>query len=255
VPEPAAAVALASWQSLWRAPEVKMQFATSFIVILLLGGSFLFRSGSTLPDAVKPFIATGVVIFALFMLVQFLANQFGLDRDGFRALVLSPVDRELILLGKNLAFLPASAISALLLLAVVSIALHLSPVVFLASVFQLATGLLVGGLGGNLLSILVPYRIQAGSMKPTKMPGLSMLVLVLCQMLFPIVMTPAFLPPLTGWLWERAGGPPAMVVNLLGSAAVAALAAFVYWKTLDPIGRLLHRREIQILSVVTVDVE
>jgi ABC-2 type transport system permease protein len=44
------------------------------------------------------------------MLVQFLANQFGLDRDGFRSLILSPADRRLILLGKNLASLPVGAI-------------------------------------------------------------------------------------------------------------------------------------------------
>lgn len=238
-----------------RAPEVKMQFATSFVVTILVGGSFLFRAASSVSEAAKPFIATGVVVFSLFLLVQFLANQFGLDRDGFRALVLSPADRRLILIGKNLACLPAGALSALALLIVVAVLLHLSPVVLLATVFQLAAGLLAGGLGGNLLSILMPYRIQSGSMKPTKMPGLAMLVLVLCQLLFPMAVAPAFLPPLAGLLWERLGGPPAMLVNLLGSVAMAAVVAFVYWKTLGPLGRLLHRRETKILSVVSVEVE
>jgi len=37
-------------------------------------------------------------------------------------------------------------------------------------------------MGGNLLSILVPYRIQPGSMKPTKMPALAMLAMVFCQL-------------------------------------------------------------------------
>ncbi|PYV10683.1 MAG: hypothetical protein DMG07_20690, partial [Acidobacteria bacterium] len=71
-----------------RAPEVKMQFGTSFLVSALIGASLLFRAGANVPDAAKPFVATGVVVFSLFMLVQFLANQFGLDRDGFRAIVL-----------------------------------------------------------------------------------------------------------------------------------------------------------------------
>jgi len=255
VPEQAAALALATSRSMLRAPEVKMQFATSFIVTLLVGGSVLFRSGSSLPEAAKPFVATGVVVFSLFLLVQFLANQFGLDRDGFRALVLSPADRRLILIGKNLAYLPASAISAMALLIVVAVWLHLSPIVFLATVVQLIAGLLVAGLGGNLLSILVPYRIQAGSMKPTKMPGLSMLLLVGCQLTFPLATSPVFVPPLAGLLWERVGGPPAMLVNLMGSLALAGVMAFAYWKTLGPLGRLLHRRETKILSVVTVEVE
>ena len=42
-------------------------------------------------------MATGAVVFSLFLLVQFLANQFGLDREGFRALILSPADRRLIM--------------------------------------------------------------------------------------------------------------------------------------------------------------
>ena len=59
--------------------------------------------------------------FSLFMLVQFLANQFRFDRQGFRAFVLSPVDRRLTLLGKNLATWPVGATFGLLLLVVISI--------------------------------------------------------------------------------------------------------------------------------------
>jgi hypothetical protein len=255
VPEQAAAVALATWQSMLRAPEVKMQFATSFVVSVLVGGSFLFRAGAEVPDGAKPFIATAVVVFALFTLVQFLANQFGLDRDGFRALLLSPADRRLILFGKNLACFPAGALSAIVLLAIVSVVVRLSPVAFVASVCQLVAGLLMSGIAGNLLSILVPYRIQAGSMKPTKMPGLAMIVMLVCQLMFPFALTPLFAGPLAGWLWARAGGPPAAVVNLCVSVALTAIVALAYKKTLAPLGRLLHRRETAILTVVSVEVD
>ena len=36
---------------------------------------------------------------------------------------------------------------------------------------------------------------------------------------------------------------------------MAGVMAFVYWKTLGPLGRLLQRRETRILSTVSVDVE
>jgi hypothetical protein len=255
VAEQAAALALATFQSMLRAPEVKMQWGTSFLVTAFVGVSVLFRSTSTMPDSAKPFVATGVVVFSLFLLVQFLANQFGLDRDGFRALVLSPAERRLLLIGKNLASLPASAVSALVLLTLVTIWLHLSPLVFVATVLQLVGGLFIGGIGGNLLSITFPYRVQAGSLKPTKMPGLAMLMLVLSQMMFPLAMAPMFLPPLAGFLAERLGGPPAAVVNVLLSAVLAVVMGFVYWKTLGPLGRLLHQRETRILEVVTANVE
>ena len=207
VPEPAAALALATFRSMLRAPEVKMAWASSFIVTLIVGGSLLFRSTSALPEVAKPFLATASAVFSVFMLVQFFANQFGFDRDGFRTLMLSPVDRRLMLLGKNLACAPVGAGFGLVLSGLISLRLHLPLPELAAIVFQLVTLLLLAGLVGNLLSILVPYRIQAGSLKPTKLPGLAMLVMFLCHLLFPLTMTPVFLSPLAELVWRRAGLP------------------------------------------------
>lgn len=255
VPEQAAALALATFRSMLRAPEVKMAWGTSFIVTLILGSSFMIRSSAKIPEAVKPFLVTGAVVFSIFLLVQFFTNHFGLDRDGFRALILSPVDRRLILLGKNLACLPVGMGFGVTLLVLIAVWLHLPLLALVAALFQLATLLLMAGLAGNLLSILVPYRIQAGSLKPTKMPGLAMLTMVVCHLIFPIVMIPVFLPPLLELLWQLADWPKAVPVNLLLSAGFAALMALVYWQTLGPLGRLLQRRETKILSVVSVEVE
>jgi ABC-2 type transport system permease protein len=254
MPEQASALALATFRSMLRAPEVKMAWASSFIVTLILGGSLLFRATTNVPETAKPFIATGVAVFSIFMLVQFFANQFGFDRDGFRALILSPVPRRFILLGKNLACLPVGGFSVVLL-ALIFVRLRLPPLAVVAVLFQLATLLLVAALAGNLLSIVAPYRIQPGSMKPTKMPTVATLVLIFSHLLFPLVMAPVFLPPLAGLLWQKAGWTNLVPVNLLLSAALAALTAFAYWQTLDPLGRLLQRRETKILGVVTVEVE
>ena len=229
VPEQAAVLALATLRSLLRAPEVKMAWASSFFSVLIIGAMFLFRAPPHWSDTTKPFIATGVAAFSVFMLVQYFANQFGFDRDGFRALVLSPADRRLILLGKNLANLPAGATFGVILVVLTSVWLHLSWLDFGAALIQLATLLLIAGLVGNLLSILVPYRIQAGSLKPTKMPGLAMLVMGLCQMLLPVAMAPVFAPPLAELLWRQAGGPSGVPVNFLLSVLLALVAALAYW--------------------------
>jgi hypothetical protein len=255
VPEQAAVLALATFRSLLRAPEVKMALGSSFLSMGIIGAMVFLRSPPHLSDATKPFIATGVAAFSIFMFVQFLANQFGLDRDGFRSLILSPADRKLILLGKNLACLPIGGAFGVILLALSSVWLHLPLLVFAATLLQLAAMLLIGGLAGNLLSILAPYRIQPGSMKPTKMPGLAMLAMILSRMFFPAVMTPAFVPPLAELLWRMAGWPDMVPVNLILSLLLAALMVFAYWQTLSPLGRLLQRRETKILGVVTVEVE
>ncbi len=254
-PEQSSALALATLRSLLRAPEVKMAWASSFIVTLIFGGVFLFRSTGNVPEPLKPFIATGAVVFPVFFLAHFFANQFGFDRDGFRALMLSPADRRLILLGKNLAAAPVGVVFGLLLILMTSFRLHLPPFTVLATLFQLASVLLMAGIAGNLLSILIPYRIQPGSMKPTKLPGLAMLLLMFCQMLFPTAMLPVFAGPLLELLWRRLGGPDWVPINALVSALLLGLMATIYWQTLGPLGRLLQRRETKILAVITVEVE
>jgi ABC-2 type transport system permease protein len=255
LPQEAAALALATFRSMLRAPEVKMAWASSFLVMLILGVSFLFREAPKTPETVKPFIATGSVVFSIFMMVQFFANQFGFDRDGFRALVLSPAPRRLILLGKNLACLPAGGGFGVIVLAFISIWLRVSPIAVLATLLQLAALLLLAGLVGNVLSIVSPYRIQPGSMKPTKMPGLAMVLMVVCHLFFPLAMLPVFMPALVELLWGLAGWPNVIPVNLLLSFALAALVGFAYWQALGPLGRLLQRRETRILAIVTTEVE
>jgi hypothetical protein len=189
------------------------------------------------------------------MSVQFLSNQFGLDRDGFRSLILSPADRRHILMGKNLAALTLTTGLGLLMLVLVSAWLHLSWMAFVAGLFQFFTMLLGAALTGNLLSIYVPYRIQPGSLKPTKMPALATLTMIFCNMFFSLVTAPGFIPPLAGYLWNSAGLPEGVPVNLILSVVIAALAALIYWEMLGPLGRLLQRRETKILAVVTVEVE
>lgn len=255
VPEQAAALGLATFRSMLRAPEVKMAWGSSFVVTLILGASFFLRAAPKVSPSAKPFIACGVLVFSVFMLVQFFANQFGFDRDGFRALVLSPADRRHILLGKNLACLPVGVGSGLVLLVAISFWLHLPPLTFLAALFQLVTLFVLAGLIGNVLSILVPYKIQSGSMKPTKMPGLAMVVMMFCHLLFPLAMTPVFVPPLAELLWLKAELPALVPVNFILSAIMAMLATLIYWQLLEPLGQLLQRRETKILNVVTAQVE
>lgn len=255
VPEQSAALALATLRSLLRAPEVKMAWGTSFLVTIILGAMFFVRASTSIPDVAKPFIATGSVVFSIFFLTQFLINQFGFDRDGFRALIFSPADRRLILLGKNLASLPIAVTFGGLLIALTTARLHLPLLTVLATLFQLVSLLLIAGLAGNLLSILMPYRIQPGTMKPTKMPGLAMLLLVFCQLLFPVMMAPVFIGPLLEMLWQRSSLPVSVPVNLIFSALLCGLMTILYWQTLAPMGRLLQRRETKILGAVSVEVE
>jgi hypothetical protein len=232
-----------------------MAWASSFISVVVLGAIFFMRAPSHLSDAVKPFAATSMIAFSLFLLIQFFVNQFGFDRDGFRALILCPAERKLILLGKNLAGLPPAFVSGGLLLAFASVRLQLPPLLIAATFFQLVALFLIIVTGGNLISILAPQRIAPGSLRPTKAKSEMMILMLVLQLIFLVAMLPVFLPPLLELLWQKAGWPDFVPVNFILSALLCAAAIFSYWRLLAPFGRLLQRRETKILDLVTAEVE
>jgi ABC-2 type transport system permease protein len=255
VPEEAAASAMAFFRCLMRAPEVKMVLATNFIMLLIFGTMIFIRHSSNISDNFRPFIATGAVVFMFLSLSQLMFNLFGFDRAGFRQLVLLPTPRRQILLGKNLAFLPVTAATGAIFLLVVKIAMGISVAIVIAAVLQLLAAFLLLSMAGNLASVLVPYRIAAGSLKPTKTSAKTGILIFASRLFFPMLMAPMFFPPAIGLLFSSVGWLPAAPVNLFCSAVLFALLAFFYRLSLGPIGELMQRREKEILQVVTKEIE
>lgn len=255
IPQEASTLARAFFRSLKRAPEVKMALGMNLMWLVMFGGMALFKRSSTTPDIVKPFMATGTVAVTFFGMSQLMFNLFGFDRGGFRTLVLLPTRREWILLGKNLALFPVAAAIGLVLLALVTIAVRPPTVVVVATILQLPAAFLLLSMMGNLLSVLVPYRVAPGSMKPTKTRMTTTILIVLSHLLFPVTLAPIFLMPLSGLLFERAGLAQAATVNLIASAMLLAAIVVCYRFSLPALGDLLERRERQVLDVVAREVE
>ncbi len=255
VPDEAMALGSVFFRSLMRAPEVKMAMATNFIMLFFLGGMVLLRRSSTLGDQFKPFAATGAVVFTFFGLSHLMFNQFGFDRGAFRQLVLLPVPRKWVLLGKNLAYLPAALGMGATALLLVTLALRITPIVSLAAGFQLVAGFLLTGMGANLLSVLLPHHVAQGSLKRTKTPLSKAMLIFVSRLLFMGTMAVLLFPPGMGLLISHVGWLPAAPANLLFSAALAGLLGLLYKLSLVPLGELLQRRERQILKVVTREVE
>ena len=255
IPEEAAASATAFFRCLMRAPEVKMMLATNFIMLLIFGTMIFIRRSANISDNFRPFIATGAVIFMFLSLSQLMYNVFGFDRGGFRQLVLLPARRKDIIFGKNLAFLPIAAGIGVIFLVFVKVVMRISFVTFIAAGLQLLAAFVMISMVGNLVSILVPYRVAAGSLKPTKSSTKTGVLIFLSRMFFPIIVAPIFFPPAMGLVISRFSRLPAAPVNLLFSAALLALLALFYRLSLGPLGELLQRREKEILQVVTKEVE
>jgi len=115
--------------------------------------------------------------------------------------------------------------------------------------------LFVLGMMGNLLSILLPYRIASGSMKRTKVPAKVTLLIFLSGMLFPPTVAPLFAVPLLGGLIGRWDGLPHGVILFFLASVMLGIFLLLYWISLPPLARLLEGREKRILDVVTHEVE
>ena len=255
IPEEAAASAMAFFRCLMRAPEVKMMLGSNFIMLLIFGTMIFVRRSANIGDNFRPFVATGAVVFMFLGLSQLMFNLFGSDRSGFRQLVLLPTPRKQILLGKNLAFLPIAAGIGAIFLAFVKVGMGVSFVIVIATGLQLLAAFLLLSMVGNLISVLVPYRIAPGSLKPTKSSMKTTILMLLSRLFFPMFIAPIFFPPAMGLLFTKVGWLPAAPVNLLFSAALLALLAIFYQLSLGPLGNLLQRREKEILQLVTKEVE
>ena len=86
--------------------------------------------------------------------------------------------------------------------------------------------------------------------------GMTMLLIAVSQMLlFPLVMAPVFLPAGLELLGKAFDWFPGAMLALVCTSLLAAFSAFLYWLTLEPLGRLLQWREQKILEVVTQEVE
>src|SRR5262249_28452098 len=109
VSEQGAAVTLACFRSLVRAPEAKMLLLSPIILVLVFGTMFVTRS-ITPPDFLLPLLASAAIAMMLLTMIQLLGNQFGFDRSGFRVFVLSSAPRSDILLAKNLAVAPLAGV-------------------------------------------------------------------------------------------------------------------------------------------------
>lgn len=203
------------------------------------GGGF----GGSLPT-LAPYLEgarAGLGVMYVFIVTSALtANCFGYDGAGMRALVLAPVPRRAILLGKNLSMLCVVAASAALVTIANQIVYRdLSPLslLFAALAFLFDAGALFAF--GNFFSVRFPKRMRFG--KRTSASGLAGLLMI--PVFLVIVAVPA-LSILAGWL---AGS---VVVEYVILAVFATLSVSAYVLLLNPQARELERRELDILGVV-----
>jgi hypothetical protein len=252
--EHASAIAVSSFRSLSRAPEAKMMLLTPIILVIVFGGMFL-RNPTSLPENLRPLLAFGATAMILFSMVQLVGNQFGFDRNGFRVFVLCGASRKDILLGKNVAVAPLILGLSAILVAFLQV---MSPMRFddlLAVVPQMLSMYLLFCLLANMLSILAPIPIAAGSFKMSNVKGIPLLCHLAFMFLFPLALSPTLLPLGVELIVESSGIIERAPFNLVLAVAESVGVVYLYRFFLKLEGDLLQSREKRILELVTTKAE
>ena len=250
-----AAVAWGTLRCLTRMPEAKMALLIPFLLLVVFGALYFDDLAASKPDAFVRFLPSSILFLSFMGSLPFFTNVFGFDRSGFCALVLSPVPRSEILLGKNLAILPPFLLLTALPLLGIQLLAH-PPVLYTISAFlQGLTLCLLLTLFGNLLSIKAPYRSKPGSLQPVKTKsGASALMNTLFPFLFLPLLILITLPLLVEELFRWIPFFP-FPWNITLSALSLLVVAFSYRQSLHFVGSLLASREREILRIVTEQVD
>jgi hypothetical protein len=241
---------MASLRSWMRAPEMKMTLLTPVFMMVVMTGMFSGQSGTATPLLLRPLMAAGLVAFMLIIgLAGPVGNQFGYDRAGFRAFVLSPIPRRSVLMGKNLSLLP---LAILMMGLVIGVSQWFRPMRvdhFVAVLIQTVPMYLVFCIAANVLSIVGPLTLRSGSGMPARHQGIRSFFPLLFMVGGSLTLGFTFIPlgieallALTRFAWF----PAYLVFGLLQ----ALFSSWLYRVVLEWEGAMLQRRERQVLEIV-----
>jgi hypothetical protein len=105
------------------------------------------------------------------------------------------------------------------------------------------------------LSILAPYRFSPGTLQ-TKKPKAIVFVAALAMLVSgPLALIPVLIPPTVQLLFNALGWVSWLPVNVLVAFLIVGFMAWLYWILLPVEGRLLQKRERNILVAVTEALE
>jgi hypothetical protein len=253
--EDTSALAMATLRSLLRAPELKMALIMPIFMILAVGYAHIGRKIGALGGVAATFAATAAAVGAVFSIAPTMSNCFALDRDGFRALILAPLDRRKVLLAKNAAFFPFAAITALVLLLALKFLFGISWGLFFAGLIQTTTAFLLFALACNAIATLFPFRLAAATLQAKKMNPRTLLAVLLTMFVVPLLILPVILGPALQLILQQLCWVTWLPANFLTSLVVLGLVCWLYHIGLPLEGRLLLRREKAILREVTEELE
>lgn len=226
----------------------------AFMPLVLIGVRLMnrrrFGTGdfdSDAPTVINEFLkygdglmATGGILYVFLILSGLSCNLFAFEHAGMRTLVLAPINRKTILLGKNIVYVFLALVLSVALLIVDQLVFGgISPlaIVFAALSFTVYAALM--SFIGNWFSIRFPKRMKMG--RRMNVSGVVGILLI------PMMLVLAF-PPLAavaaGYIAKS------LMVEYATLAVLAAISIGFYAISIPSQGESLEKRELEILEAV-----
>ncbi|HEY3582469.1 MAG TPA: hypothetical protein VGK82_18075 [Pyrinomonadaceae bacterium] len=185
-------------------------------------------------------LAAGGVIYVFLILAGVFCNGFAYEEGGMRTLILAPIDRRKILLGKNIAVTLIAIVFATVLLTINAIVFRdLTPAMLLFVALSFVSFAAIMATMGNWLSIRFPKRMVFGKrMNVSGVAGVTLIPMILVLGIAPFGATVA------GYLTRS------FLIEYVALALFALISIGIYVLALNLQGRTLARREIEILEAV-----
>lgn len=188
----------------------------------------------------QPLMLTSGVLYVFLILSGLFCNQFAFEHAGMRTLVLSPLDRKNILIGKNLATLGLALILCAALMAINHLVFRdVTRGALLFAGLSFFTFAALMSVMGNWFSIRFPKAMKFG--KRFNVSG------VVGVLLIPVIIILALAP-----LASVAAGfvAQSLLVEYVTLGVLAALSIGFYLMIIASQGESLQRRELEILEAV-----
>lgn len=188
----------------------------------------------------QPLIITAGILYVFLILSGLFCNQFAFDGAGMRALVLSPVDRKNILIGKNIATCVVAMVLSIALIAINHFLFHdvtREGLIFAGLSFLMFASMIC--VMGNSLSMRFPKAMKFG-----KRSNVSGVVGVLLIPMIGVLMLPPLAAAAAGFVSRS------LLVEYVTLGFLAALSLGFYWLVIRSQGETLQRREWEILEAV-----
>jgi len=185
-------------------------------------------------------ILVGGVLYVFVILAGLSCNLFAFEEGGMRTLILSPIDRRKILLGKNLVLTSLALVFVtvfLILNTIIFRDITIGSLLFLVLSFVIFAA--ISSTVGNWLSIRFPKRMRYG--KRLNVSGVSGLFLI---PLIALLVTPPLVATVVGYYTRS------FLNEYLLLALFALVSVGLYSLMIKLHGRLLARREVDILEAV-----